>query len=116
MTAATINRPITQGVSRYPIGLPMDAPTLRWYAEIVMPESDIAPDGRRVDSTALIVVGDIETDPEYGPAPGSRELAQKLAGGIAIPLGFIVGAVFPEDLVGLVASATDDDRGSGRVE
>jgi len=41
-------------------------------------------------------VGDIETDPEYGPAPGTRELATKLAGDIAIPLGFTVGAVFPE--------------------
>lgn len=99
MATTTVKAPVqsvTQGVSRYPIGLQLDRPTLRWYAEIITPDCDVAPDGRLVDATTPIILGDIECTPGYGPDPGTRDLAHRLARGVAAPLGFRVGTVWYE--------------------
>jgi hypothetical protein len=64
-------------------------------AEIIVPESDICPQGTLIDSSQVIVVGDLEALGEH-PAPGERELAYSLALSYANPLGFKVGDVYPE--------------------
>jgi hypothetical protein len=99
----TIEAPVTQGVCRYPIGLPLDRPTLRWFAEIITPNCDVCPiTGRLVDAAKTVIRGDIEYTPgDYPgyvpePDPGTRAMAMRLAGDIAHPLGFTVGAVWVE--------------------
>jgi hypothetical protein len=102
MDTATVTRPAVarpifgaQDVERYPIGLDVGAKTRRWYAEIVVPKSDICPMGTLIDSSQTLIVGDLESVGEY-PAPGERELAYALAASFASPLGFMVESVWPE--------------------
>jgi len=101
MTTATVTRPaaspITQGVERYPIGLAPAVPTVRWYAEIVMPDADVSPCGQYLmDAFTTIIVGDIEAHGGMILPGASRDLALSLAGRIALPLGFKVSKVWPE--------------------
>ena len=103
MTTATVTATcpaassITQGVERYPIGLNHSAPTVRWYAEIVMPDADVSPCGQYLmDAFTTIIVGDIEAERGMILPGASRDLAMSLATRIAQPLGFEVSKVWPE--------------------
>ena len=102
-TATATESPIKSfaPVKRYPIGLSPDVPTVRWYAEVIVPESALSPCGQyRVDAVIKVTVGDIEYTPLagkfVGPDPGTRDMARNIAERFTKPLGFEVGNVWFE--------------------